>query len=95
MWNLIYRPTIPNNITNLEVFDDDAHILNFLHMKGIFKDSIIYEETHDQLVQKVSSSVEKIFGKLIQKLVARMETFYDLWDKFTNVINYKTNTPTM
>ena len=27
---LIFRPSVPDNITNLRVFDDDEHIINFM-----------------------------------------------------------------
>jgi hypothetical protein len=45
---LLYRPSIPDNVTNWRVFDDDQHIINFLHLEGNFKDSIIDEGQHDQ-----------------------------------------------
>jgi len=45
---LLYRPLIPNNVTNWRVFDDDQHIISFLHLEGTFKDSIIYEDQYDR-----------------------------------------------
>jgi ribonuclease HI len=30
---LLFRPSVPDNITNWRVFDDDQQIINFLHMK--------------------------------------------------------------
>jgi hypothetical protein len=47
---LLYMPSIPNNITNWRVFDDDQHLINFFHLKDTFKDSIIDEGQHDQMV---------------------------------------------
>ena len=38
---LIFRPSIPYNVTNLRVFDDDQHILEFLTNDDTFKDSVI------------------------------------------------------
>jgi hypothetical protein len=36
----LYRPSVPDNITNWRVFEDDQQIINFLTMKDTFKDSI-------------------------------------------------------
>ena len=30
---LLFRPSVPDNITNWRVFDDDQQIINFLHME--------------------------------------------------------------
>ena len=35
---LIYRPFIPNNVTNWKVFDNDQQILDFLTSQDTFKD---------------------------------------------------------
>jgi hypothetical protein len=45
---LLYRPSIPDNVTNWRVFDDDEQIISFLHLEGTFKDSIIDEDQHDR-----------------------------------------------
>jgi hypothetical protein len=45
---LLYIPSIPDNVTNWRVFDDDQQIISFLHLEGTFKDSIIDEDQHDQ-----------------------------------------------
>ena len=34
---LIYRSSIPDNITNWRVFEDDEQIINFLHAEDKFK----------------------------------------------------------
>jgi hypothetical protein len=34
---LLYKPSIPDNITNWRVFEDDQQIINFLHMKDTFR----------------------------------------------------------
>ena len=34
---LIYRPSVPDNITNWRVFEDDEQIINFLHSEETFK----------------------------------------------------------
>jgi hypothetical protein len=45
---LLFRPSIPDNITNWRVFDDDQQIINFLHMEDTFQDAVIDESTHDE-----------------------------------------------
>ena len=44
---LIYRPSVPENVTNWRVFNNDEQIINFLTMEDTFKDSVIDEEKHD------------------------------------------------
>ena len=34
---LVVAPSIPNNITNLQVFQDDQHILKFIMCNGHFQ----------------------------------------------------------
>ena len=48
---LIFRPSVADNITNLRVFDDDEHIINFLANDGVFKKSIIDDEEHQADLQ--------------------------------------------
>ena len=43
---LIFRPSVANNITNLRVFDDDEHIINFLTNDDVFKEYVIDDEDH-------------------------------------------------
>jgi hypothetical protein len=45
---LLFRPSISDNITNWRVFDDDQQIINFLHMEDTFQGTIIDEGTHDE-----------------------------------------------
>ena len=45
---LLFRPSVPNNITNWRVFDDDQQIINFLHMEETFQGAVIDEHTHDE-----------------------------------------------
>ena len=43
---LIFRPSVPNNVTNMRVFDDNEYIIYFLTNEESFKESIIDEEEH-------------------------------------------------
>jgi ribonuclease HI len=38
---LLFRPFVPDNITNWRVFDDDQQIINFLHMEETFQGAVI------------------------------------------------------
>ena len=41
---LIFRPSLLENVTNFKVFDDDQKILEFLTNDDTFKDSVIDDE---------------------------------------------------
>ena len=45
---LLFRPSIPNNIVNWRVFDREEQLIDFLTMKDTFKDVVIDEMTHDE-----------------------------------------------
>ena len=51
----IYGPSIPYNITNWRVFEDDKQIINFLHSEDTFKGSIIDDEQHEALLKASAS----------------------------------------
>jgi hypothetical protein len=100
---LLYRPSIPDNVTNWRVFDDDKKIISFLHLEDTFKDSIIEEYQHDRELNadvpgSINQSIEKNKPSQINnipKSVIRLEKLYDLQDKFKKVTNCKTNNSSM
>ena len=99
---LIFRPSIPDNIFNWRVFDNDVQVLNFLMNEDTFKDSAIDEVTHEEnlrdfLVINDFCSVEKDFEKVkpVPNSVLLLEKFFDLQDKFGSVPNCKTNSSQM
>ena len=82
---LIFRPSIPDNIFSWRVFDNDVRVLNFLMNEDTFKDSAIDEVTHDInlrdfLVINDFCSVEKAFEKvkLVPNSILRLENFFDI-----------------
>jgi hypothetical protein len=92
----LYKPSIPNNVINWRVFDDDQQLINFLHLKDTFKDSIIDEGQHDLLMNTDNNDVVEATNTTgptnnIPKSVVRLEKLYDLQDKFKKVTNCKTN----
>ena len=98
---LLFRPSITDNIKNWRVFDDDQQIINFLHMEDTFQDAIISDSTHDEnlwdftvISDPRSPSLSKLV-KSIPKYFFILEKFYDLHDKFRGVINFKTNSSSL
>jgi ribonuclease HI len=95
---LLFMPSIPDNITNWRVFDDDQEIINFLHMEDTFQGVVIDEGTHDEnlcnfmvISDPRSSESTSDMVKSIPRSIVRLERFYDLHDKFRGSINCKTN----
>ena len=72
---ILYKPSIPDNITILRVFDDDQQILHFMANVVVFKDVTIDEDKNEQSLQ-VADDDKK--GNLIPKGVVSLENLYDL-----------------
>ena len=76
---LIYRPSVPDNITNWRVFNDDEQIINFVIMEYTFKGSVIDEDQHDAEMKKEMTEPSKTFEEnLIPRSSVKLEKFYDL-----------------
>ena len=75
---LIFRPFVPNNITNWRVFNTNVGIINFLSSEGTYENDIIDEESHDHELNK-SSPHDKIKSKnIVPKYVVKLEGLCDL-----------------
>ena len=71
--DLIYRSSIPYNITNWRIFKDGEKIINFLHSEDTFKGSIIDDEQHEALLQ-ASASEDKIkYRNIMPKNIIGLE----------------------
>jgi ribonuclease HI len=99
---LLFRPSIPDNITNWRVFDDDQQIIKFLHMEETFQGAVIDEQTHDDNLHDFTvipnpKSPEALSDMVnfIPKSVVRLEKFYDFEDKFKKTVNCKTNSSSL
>ena len=88
---LIYRPSIPDNITNWRVFDDDQQTIYFHHFEDTFRGSVIDDEQHESLLQDSASEDNPECSNIIPKNIIRLEKLFDLQDKFKNMTNAKTN----
>ena len=78
---LIYKLSIPDNITNWRVFEDDEQIINLFHSKDTFKGSIIDDEQHEALLQGLASEQKPEHSNGMPKNIIRLEKLFDLQDK--------------
>ena len=72
---ILYEPSVPDNITNLCVFYDDQQILHFMANTDVFKDATINKVEHEQTPQDTTSTSK---GNLIPKGVVSLKKLYDL-----------------
>ena len=70
---LLFRPSVPDMVTYLWVFDDDQQILECLMNDETFKGAIIDDEEHQ---------AELKFDNFIPKGVRTLERMFDLDNKF-------------
>ena len=56
---LMYRPSIPDNVTNWKVFDDDQQILDFLSSQDTFKGMEINKVDHEKSLSNPSNIIPK------------------------------------
>ena len=92
---LIYRPSIPDNITNWRVFEDDEQIINFLHSEDTFKGSAIDDKQHEALLQALALEEKPKHSNIIPKNIVRLEKLFDLQEKFRRPTNTKTRSSTL
>ena len=86
---LIFRPSIHDNITNWRVFNDDTDIIDFLSSDGSYEGQIIDEHEHDLQIEN------KHDANQIPKSIVKMEDLYDLKDRFKKTTNSKTQSSTL
>jgi len=76
---ILYKPSIPDNITNLRMFNDDRQTLHFMANVDVFKDVVIDNDEHERSLQAEASNMK---GHTITKGVASLENLYDLQEWF-------------
>ena len=86
---LIYKPSIPNNITNWRVFEDDEQIINFLHSEDIFKGLVIDNKQHEAILQASASEDNPEYSNGMPKNIIRPKKLFVLQDKFKRPTNTK------
>jgi hypothetical protein len=96
---LLYKSTMPNNISNWKVFEGDEEIIKFLTNQKNFKDLAIDDEIFqgklvgtDPHVQKpeIDQSTDKPRSHTIPKGVANLEIIFELREIFKGSKNTKT-----
>jgi len=86
---LLFRPSIPDSVTNWRVFNHDEDILQFLTSKKSYDDQIIDESEHDfQMGRKHEENS-------IPKPVVKLKDLYDIKDRFKPEINTKLQSSTL
>ena len=83
---LLFRPSVLDMITNLQVFDDDQQILECLMNDETFKGAIIDDEEHQ---------AELKFDNFIPKGVRTLERMFELENKFRRLANVKTHSSSL
>jgi hypothetical protein len=75
---LIYRSSIPVNITNWRIFHDEERIINFLYSEDTFKGSIIDDEQHESLLQGLASEDKPEYNNTMPKNIIKLEKLLTL-----------------
>eukprot|EP00253_Pinus_taeda_P018292 PITA_18292 len=86
---LLFRPSIPDNVTNWRVFNHDDDILQFLASEKSYVNQIIEEDEHDIQMR------DKHEENSIPKRVVKLEDLYDIKDRFKPVSNTKLQSSTL
>eukprot|EP00253_Pinus_taeda_P034960 PITA_34960 len=86
---LLFRPSIPDNVTNWRVFNHDEDILQFLTFEKSYDNQIIEEDEHD--IQMRNKHEENS----IPKHVVKLEDLYDIKERFKPVSNTKLQSSTL
>ena len=94
-FELIYRSSIPDNIMNWRVFEDDEQIIIFLHSKDTFKGLVIDDEQHEALLQASTLEEKPKHSNIMPKNIVRLEKLFDLQEKFRKPTNTKTSSSTL
>ena len=71
---LIFRPSVPENVTNMRVFDDNEQLIEFFTNEESFKESIIDEEESFSGLQ----NEDAIQGNFMPKAIRTLEGMFDL-----------------
>jgi hypothetical protein len=96
---LLYKPSIPNNISNWKVFEGDEHIVDFLTNQESFKylaiaDEVFQEKLAETDVDEQTNGTDNSNNKLkfhtMPKGVENLENLFNLREIFKGSKNTKT-----
>jgi hypothetical protein len=95
---LLYKPSVPNNMSNWKVFEGDEQIIDFLTYQENFKDLAIDDEvfqeqlaeidSHEPRDETYHSSNKPKFPKILKE--ENLENLFELRERFKGSINTKT-----
>jgi ribonuclease HI len=90
---LLYKPSVPNNISNWKVFEGDEQIINFLTNRDNFKDLAIDDEVFQEQLAETDPRIDQLNDKprshMIPKGVANLENLFDPRERFKGSKNAK------
>jgi len=90
----LYKPSVPNNISNWKVFEGDEQIINFLTNQDNFRDLAIddeiFQEQSARTDPQTDQSTEKSKSHMIPKGISNLENIFDLRERFNGSKNTKT-----
>jgi ribonuclease HI len=83
---LLYKPSVPNNIANWKVFAGDEQIINFLTNQDNFKylaiDDEEFQEKSMETDPRTDQPMDKSKAHTIPKGIANLENLFDLKERF-------------
>jgi hypothetical protein len=86
MIELLYKPSVPNNISNWKVFEGDEQIINFMTNQDNFKDLAIddevFQEKSTETLPHTNQPTKKSKSHMIPKGIANLENLFDLKERF-------------
>lgn len=91
-FEILYKPSIPYNITNLRIFNDDQQILHFMENVDVQKVVVIDENEHERALRD-GARVNK--ENPIPKGMVSLEKSYDLKNLLRGLVNTKTHSSTL
>jgi hypothetical protein len=75
---IMFRPSILDNVMNWRVFNNDTQIINFLTNSDVFQDSVIDDEVHEQNLQNYCDEASKVKTHCIPRNVLSLKKLFDL-----------------
>jgi hypothetical protein len=90
---LLYKPLVPNNISNWKVFEGDEQIINFMtnqdNFKGLAIDDEVFQEQSMEIDLHIDQPTNKSKSHTILKGIANLENLFYLKERFKGSKNVK------
>jgi hypothetical protein len=75
---ILFRISIPDNVTNWRFLNDDTRIIEFLTNIDVFQDSMIDDEENEKNLQDYRDEANNIKANYIPKSVLSLEKLFHL-----------------